>query len=122
MKTKIFTLIIAILCLSMIFVACDEQPCTEHKDENNDLVCDVCSEDLEPATEESTTQTTEATTEPPVEPCEVHTDANADKVCDVCKYALVYISELVSPEQETHADMEVSPIPESAELSDFRMN
>lgn len=119
MKTKIFTLIIAILCLSMIFVACDEQPCTEHKDENNDLVCDVCSEDLEPATEESTTQTTEATTEPPVEPCEVHTDANADKVCDVCKYALVYISELVSPEQETHADMEVSPIPESAELSDF---
>lgn len=120
MKTKIFTLIIAILCLSMIFVACDkQQPCTEHKDENNDLVCDVCSEKVEPKTECTTEITTEATTEPPVEPCETHKDDNADKVCDVCKYALAYIPELVAPEKETHANMEVSPIPESADLSDF---
>ena len=48
MKMKFFTLIIAILCLSMLFVACNDGKvvCDGHTDANADKLCDTCSYDL----------------------------------------------------------------------------
>jgi len=112
MKTKIFALIIAILCISLVFVACDEgKPCAEHVNENNDAVCDVCGETVEQPTTEATTSEITTVVET-VAPCETHTDEDANKKCDVCGVALVYVPELVAPEEETRVPMVVNPIPE----------
>ena len=103
MKTKIFALIISILCLSMIFVAC-AQECTEHVDDDNDGVCDNCEATVEIETGEETET---------IAPCEIHKDADADKTCDACGRAVITIVEYVTEEQETRQEMVVNPIPET---------
>ena len=47
MKKILILLFTLILCITL--VACDggKDPCTEHVDENEDLVCDVCGEEVE---------------------------------------------------------------------------
>lgn len=67
MKIKIFALIMAILCLSTVFVSCNdaETPCTSHVDENKDGKCDVCSAEVKAE-------------------CTEHVDADNDGKCDVC--------------------------------------
>ena len=40
---RIFLLLL-VLCTSFMLFACGDEPCTEHKDENNDGTCDVCGE------------------------------------------------------------------------------
>ncbi len=113
MKTKIFALILTVLCLSLILVACDK-PCETHKDENNDALCDVCGEAVEQETETETEGV-----------CD-HVDADADKTCDACGKGIVTIVEQLPAETEVPVDMVVNPIPEggangylNTELSDY---
>ncbi len=112
MKTKIFALIVAILCFSVLFAACSNETCEEHIDEDGDAFCDVCDAEIE-SDEESTTKETEAA------PCEEHKDEDANKLCDACGAALVYISEQVKPETETKVPTVVNPIPEDANIADY---
>lgn len=114
MKTRIFALIISILCLSMLLVACDK-PCEAHVDEDNDAVCDVCGEAVEKESESETETEAETETEGICE----HKDADADKVCDACGKAVVVIVEQVPVEKETAAEMIVNPIPEDAKVEDY---
>ncbi len=122
MKTKIFALIISILCLSMIFVACDDG-CKPHVDANNDGVCDNCEGTLETKAEtdtetetetESETETETETEEQTIAPCETHKDVDADKLCDVCARAVVVIVEQVTAEQDVREEMVVNPIPDAS--------
>lgn len=67
MKFKAFALIIAILCLAMVFAGCKdtETTCTSHVDKNKDGKCDVCGAAVEII-------------------CTEHVDADTDGKCDVC--------------------------------------
>ena len=112
MKTKLFALIISILCLSMLLVACDK-PCETHADEDNDAVCDVCGEAIENASETETN--TEAATEGICE----HKDTDADKICDECGKAVVVIVEQIPVDKETASEMVVNPIPEEVKVEDY---
>lgn len=109
MKTKIFALIISILCLSMIFVACD-QAC-EHVDADSNGVCDNCEAIIENGTGNETGTGIETETEAP---CAGHKDADADKVCDSCGKAVVTVVEYVSGEQEERVEMVVNGIPSTS--------
>lgn len=109
MKTKIFALIISILCLSMIFVACD-QAC-EHVDADSNGVCDNCEAIIENGTGNETETGIETETEAP---CAGHKDADADKVCDACGKAVVTVVEYVSGEQEERVEMVVNGIPSTS--------
>ncbi len=112
MKTKIFALIISILCLSLIFVACNDA-CEAHVDENADGSCDVCGEAVKAETESETESETETEGV-----CE-HKDEDANKVCDNCGKAVINIVEQIPIETETAAPMVVNPIPEGAVDSDY---
>ena len=145
MKAKIFTLIVAILCLSVLFVACDKEcvthgdanndgvcdncaatveivteiECDDHADEDEDQKCDVCDKDLIVIveTEIVTVLVTESETEPVI--CEAHVDEDADKICEVCGRAIVVIVENVSNAPETEVPMVVNPVPDDAAASDY---
>ena len=140
MKTKIFALISAICCLSVMLVACKNESCTTHVDANSDLVCDSCGAAVEatketdadtapatkpendPVTEpESETETvTEPVTETETVPvCEEHRDQDGDKICDVCGRNVIVIYQPVEPEKETRVDMEIVTAPTNANISDF---
>lgn len=140
MKTKIFALILALCCLSVLLVACKDDPCVTHVDEDGDLVCDTCgsavapvatqpeteADTTEPATESVTEPETEAATETetetekPVPTCKEHVDAEpADEVCDVCGRAMVVIYQPVEPETETRVQMETVAIPGDFNIKDF---
>jgi hypothetical protein len=104
MKTKLISLLIALLCMTMLLVSCTD-PCVEHIDANNDGICDV--EGCEDAVKK-------------VEVAEhEHVDANADKVCDVENCGTIIIVntvtekvEIVVPTKpEEKVDMVVKPIP-----------
>ncbi|MBR5818331.1 MAG: hypothetical protein IKY62_06750, partial [Clostridia bacterium] len=43
---KVFLLLLA-LTLIFALISCDDEPCVEHIDENEDLVCDECGAELE---------------------------------------------------------------------------
>ena len=104
MKTKLISLLIALLCMTMLLVSCTD-PCVEHIDANNDGICDV--EGCE-----------DAVKKPEVAEHE-HVDANADKVCDVENCGTIIIVntvtekvEIVVPTKpEEKVDMVVKPIP-----------
>lgn len=123
MKTKIFALILAICCLSVILVACKDESCKAHVDENSDSVCDVCGAavDASTDTDTDTAADTEPVTEPETKPvCEDHVDREpADRHCDVCGADVVVIYQPVAPETETRVNMETVEIPESSNTSDF---
>jgi hypothetical protein len=70
MKTKIFALILALCCLSVLLVACEDDPCVTHVDEDGDLVCDACGSAVAPAATQPETEadTTEPATESVTEP------------------------------------------------------
>ena len=104
MKIKILALIAAILCISMLFVACDT---TEETTETEEITTE------ETTVEETTTE--EITTAP----CETHVDEDANKSCDVCGIAIVYMPELVAPETETRVPMEIVDIPEDVTAEDY---
>ena len=104
MKTKLISLLIALLCMTMLLVSCTD-PCVEHIDANNDGICDV--EGCEDAVKK-------------VEVAEhEHVDANADKVCDVENCGTIIIVntvtekvEIIVPTKpEEKVDMIVKPIP-----------
>ena len=122
MKMKFFTLIIAILCLSMLFVACNDGKvvcdghtdanadklcdtcsaalCEEHKDSNADQICDVCTIAIE------------------ADKCaEGHVDADLNKYCDICARGLVTITQIVAPEAGT--EMTVKPLPETNDIESY---
>ena len=63
---KKFLIFVFALIMALSLVACQNEVCTEHKDENSDGICDVCE------------------TEIPVEHT-VHKDENTDGLCDECK-------------------------------------
>ena len=66
---KIISVFLALIISALALYSCGDepQPCTEHKDDNLDGLCDVC----------------EATLEPPAPSCD-HRDENGDYVCDKC--------------------------------------
>ena len=115
MKTKIFTLITAVICLCLIFAGCDDKPCETHIDENADKICDKCGAKIE---EETTQKETETETETEVV-CEEHKDENADKICDKCGKAIVSIIQQIPTEEETYVAPIVNPIPADANLADY---
>ena len=104
MKIKILAIIAAILCISMLFVACDS---TEETTETEEITTE------ETTVEETTTE--EITTAP----CETHVDEDANKSCDVCGIAIVYIPELIAPDTETRVPMEIVDIPEDVTCEDY---
>ena len=117
MKTKIFTLITAVICLCLIFAGCDDKPCETHIDENADKLCDKCGAKIE---EETTQKETETETETETEVvCEEHKDENADKLCDKCGKAIVSIIQQIPAEEETYVAPIVNPIPADANLADY---
>lgn len=117
MKTKIFTLITAVICLCLIFAGCDDKPCETHIDENADKLCDKCGAKIE---EETTQKETETETETETEVvCEEHKDENADKLCDNCGKAIVSIIQQIPTEEETYVAPIVNPIPADANLADY---
>ena len=123
MKSRIFALILALCCLSLLLVACNDKTCAEHVDANNDLICDTCS-----ATIEATTSETEAATAAPettapetVPACDAHVDAEpADEYCDICGKNIVVVFLPSEPgETETRVEMEVVTAPADANASDY---
>ena len=86
-----------ILALSLLFtfIACgeDEPPtpepeaCTEHVDENEDLVCDVCEKCITHIDED------EDNICDVCEICLIHTDDDADDICDVCEECIIHTDE-----------------------------
>ena len=66
---KIFSALLCaalLLSLAVAVVSCGTPPCEEHKDEDKNGVCDVCSAEVEIV-------------------CEEHKDTDKNKICDVCK-------------------------------------
>ena len=104
MKTKLISLLIALLCMTMLLVSCSD-PCVEHIDADNDGICDV--EGCE-----------DAVKKPEVAEHE-HADANADGVCDTENCGTVIITnvvdnivEIIVPTKpEEKVPMVVKPIP-----------
>ncbi len=104
MKTKLISLLIALLCMTMLLVSCTD-PCVEHIDADNDGICDV--EGCE-----------DAVKKPEVAEHE-HADANADGVCDTENCGVVIITnvvdnvvEIIVPTKpEEKVPMVVKPIP-----------
>lgn len=90
MKTirKIFTLMILALCVVSL-ASCKkcnkdkDEPCVQHVDENKDLKCDKCGEQLE---------------------CTQHIDTNTDYKCDICNAELEQPQKLAKITIETSAD------------------
>lgn len=140
MKTKIFALIMAILCLTMLFAACDKDTCETHVDVNKDAKCDVCEAAIE--CKEHVDANTDAKCDVCGKDvvCDVHKDADGDKVCDVCAAtitacehkdddankvcdlcdgAIVTITQLQKPEAAERVDMVVNQIPTDAKLEDY---
>ena len=105
MKTKIFALIAAILCFSMIATSCFKKDCEEHVDEDNDAICDVCEAEIKAA--------------PDTVACTEHKDENADKTCDVCGGAIVVVTQLQKPDVADRVPMVVKPMPSDVNLSDY---
>lgn len=93
MKTKIFALIAAMLCIGMLLVSCGEEvadnTCTSHVDENKDKKCDLCAVDY-------------------IAPCNQVIDADNDGKCDYCGH------EATLPEEDVPV-MVVKPIPDDAD-------
>lgn len=122
MKSRIFALILALCCLSLLLVSCEDEVCVEHIDENNDLICDTCGAAIEVSTTEPET-TAEETTEAPETnpPCDTHVDAEpADEYCDVCGKNIVVVFLPSEPgETETRVEMEVITAPADANPSDY---
>ena len=105
MKTKIFALVISILCICTVFAACNQNNvCEAHLDENADTVCDVCEKTIEEG-------------DVTLAPCE-HKDDNADKVCELCGKAIVTMIVAPAPEEESPKPG-IKPIPTDAKLEDY---
>jgi len=115
MKIKLISLLIALLCVSVLFVSCSDE-CTTHLDADGDGVCDTegC-EDIVQLPE-------------PEEPnCTNHVDANNDGLCDTENCGTVIITNtiedrvevLVPIEKEEYVPMVVKPIPADANVSDY---
>ncbi|MGM9643903.1 MAG: hypothetical protein ACI3X1_02335 [Eubacteriales bacterium] len=115
MKTKIFTLITAVICLCLIFAGCKDEPCKTHVDENADKICDKCGAKIE---EETTQKETDTETETEAV-CEEHKDENADKLCDNCGKAIVSLIQQIPAEEESYVAPIVNPIPSDANLADY---
>ncbi len=100
MKTKIFALMTAVLCLCMCFASCDEkvEVCEAHVDENADSVCDVCSAEIVPEVV-----------------CTEHKDEDANKECDVCGKSIVSLVVVEKPaDAEEFQGLVVKDIPTDA--------
>ncbi len=100
MKTKIFALMTAVLCLCMCFASCDEkvEVCEAHVDENADSVCDVCSAEIVPEVV-----------------CTEHKDDDANKECDVCGKSIVSLVVVEKPaDAEEFQGLVVKDIPTDA--------
>lgn len=122
MKSRIFALILALCCLSLLLVACNDEVCVEHIDENNDLVCDTCGATIEVSTTEPETSAEETTEAPETNPpCDKHVDAEpADGRCDTCGANVVVVFLPSEPgETETRVEMEVVTAPADANPSDY---
>lgn len=106
MKRKIFSKILLTSLVLFILLSCvsckkcnKNQPCTEHIDENKDLVCDNCQEKLN-CTEhvdtnfdgkcDSCNETIEIV-------CNEHKDINSDSLCDVCNKNLAPDKPIINP-------------------------
>ena len=112
MKTKLISLLIALLCMTMLLVSCTD-PCVEHIDADKDGICDI--EGCEDAVKEVV-----------VEPHE-HKDEDLDNVCDVenCDTIIIVntvenVVEIIVPTKpEAKVDMVVKPIPTDANRADY---
>ena len=139
MKTKVFALILAILCLSMAVVGCNQE-CAEHVDENKDAKCDKCEAAIVCAThtDENKDLVCDVCGGASVSACEKHVDAdknlecdtcktklcdhkdeNADNLCDSCGVAVVAVNVQVPPTEEERVDMVVSTIPTDVALDQY---
>ena len=139
MKTKVFALILAILCLSMTVVGCGNE-CAEHIDEDKDTICDKCGESIvcETHTDEDGDKVCDVCGAAVTPACEKHVDGNndfvcdtcaaklcdhkdenADNVCDACELAIVAIDVQLPPEKEDRVNMVVKPIPNDVTLDTY---
>ncbi len=145
MKIKIFALIMAILCLTMLFAACSKKVCKEHVDEDKNAICDVCEEELdcEEHNDENvdficdvcgdkfnvTFKCVQHIDEDTDEICDVcggdyiecteHKDLDANKRCDACNAGIVTITQLEKPVEEKRVPMVVNPMPTDAAIADY---
>ena len=69
------SLVIVLGAAALIVWLCSDTECTSHKDENGDLICDLCGEALEQTKEPE---------EPKDESCAECSDTDGDGLCDVC--------------------------------------
>ena len=117
MKSRIFALILALCCLSLLLIACDDEACVDHVDVDNDLICDTCGATLYVSTTEPDNETEAATT------VDDHTHVDkepADEYCDVCGKNIVVVFLPSKPaEEETRVEMEVLTAPADANPSDY---
>ncbi len=112
MKIKLISLLIALLCISVLFVSCSD-PCVEHIDADNDGICDV--EDCE-----------DAVKKPEIAEHE-HKDGDADSICDTENCGTVIITNtvenrvevLVPIAKEEYVPMVVKTVPSDAILGDY---
>lgn len=114
MKTKLISLIAALLCLTMLFVSCsDEEECKSHIDADNDGICDVenCQDEVKK----------------PEVTCTEHKDEDKDGMCDTenCDTAVIINTvtnevEIVVPTTpEEKVEMVVKPIPSDSVFTDY---
>lgn len=123
MKIKIFALILAVCCLSSLFVSC-KADCETHTDADNNGKCDVCDADYTPTPCETHTDADnnlvcDVCTATITPPCNPHKDENADKICDACGGAVVVIVEQLAPEAAERVDMVVNAIPENVAIGEY---
>ena len=117
MKSRIFALILALCCLSLLLVACDDEACVDHIDADNDLTCDSCGATLYVSTTEPENETEAMTS------VDNHTHVDkepADEYCDICGKNIVMVFRPSEPEEEeTRVEMEVLTAPSDADPMDF---
>ena len=112
MKTKLISLLIALLCMTMLLVSCTD-PCVEHIDADKDGICDI--EGCEDAVKEIVAEAHD------------HKDDDANGVCDVenCGAIMIVntvekVVEIIVPTTpEEKVDMIVNSIPVDAKAEDY---
>ena len=116
MKIKLISLLIALLCVSVLFVSCSEE-CTTHLDADGDGICDT----------EGCEDTVQLPEEPEEPECTNHVDANNDKLCDTEGCGTVILTNVVEDrvevlvpiEKDEKIPMVIKPIPTDAVATDY---
>lgn len=91
---KIKHIVASLLASSFLLAGCGKEAPCDHKDENNDHVCDLCNEKLSECADENNDHLCDVCGEKLSE----HKDENNDHECDVCGEALPYVQSVTISE------------------------